>query len=61
MNEEIDMNQSLSCCWRCESSDVGVEETAVESDIVVVQYVCNDCYSTWESKYEHTTVFIAAQ
>ena len=60
-DEEIDIDNSPNCCWRCQSSDSGVEDIVVESDLVVVHYACNDCSSTWEVKYEPTTLFIAAQ
>jgi len=60
-DEEIGIEHSPNCCWRCKSSDSGIEDTVVESNTVVVHYACNHCSSTWEVKYESTTLFIAAQ
>lgn len=60
-DEEMDIVQSPNCCWRCSSSDVGVEETTFELGAIVVEYVCNDCSSIWQVKCEPTTLFIAAQ
>ncbi len=60
-DEEIGIEHSPNSCWRCKSSDSGIEDTVVESDTVIVHYACNDCSSAWEVKYEPTTLFIAAQ
>ncbi|MDE1313393.1 hypothetical protein MEG05_03645 [Vibrio aestuarianus] len=60
-DEEVDIEQSPNCCWRCHSSYVGVEDTTPELDTIVVEYVCNDCSSTWQVKYEPMTLFIATQ
>jgi len=60
-DEEVEIIQSPDCCWRCNSSDTGVEDTALELDSVVVDFVCNDCSVTWQVKYEPTTLFIAIQ
>jgi hypothetical protein len=60
-DEEMDIDRSPNCCWRCESSDSSVEETDVDFDTVAVHFVCNDCSSTWEVRYDAITLFIATQ